>query len=315
MYPVELITEEGEVLKGILYEDGFFEEREVEAKYVATPTFFNAHAHLLDSIAECPFKDLIEAIKFKFEVLNGSSDSDLIEGVRSSVKIAEKSGTSAILNFTEMGVRGYNIVKDFETVLPLTRPSSIEEAEFLVNVSAGFGMSSARDHDYRFLEDLRELARKKRKLFAIHAGEKDDEDVEGAIALEPDLIVHMNMASLRNLRRVMDMDIPVVSCIRSNAFFGLLNLKNYEVLSEYDKWMLGTDNAMVCSPSMIDEIRFASYVVRDEIAVFKACVRGFSIFNTPHGWVIFRKVSKDPISCITRRVKDSDIVNVIRARP
>ncbi len=307
MYPAELITEEGEVLRGIFYEDGFFEEREVEARYVVTPTFFNAHAHLLDSVADCPFRDLMKAIEFKFEVLRRSRDYELREGVERSVKIAEKSGTSAVLNFTEMGMRGYNIVKDFETVLPLTRPSSIEEAEHLIEISLGFGMSSVRDHDYSFLEDLREIARKCGKVFAIHAGERDDEDVEGAIALEPDLIVHMNMASLRSLKKVIDMGIPIVSCIRSNAFFGLLNKKNYEILSEYDLWLLGTDNAMVCSPSMIDEMRFASYII-DDFKVFKACVRGFSIFNYPHGWTVFRKVSKDPISCITRRVRDSDVV-------
>ncbi len=69
--------------------------------------------------------------------------------------------------------------------------------------------------------DCRDIARKNGKIFAIHAGERDDEDVEDALAMEPDFLIHMNMASERNLKRAIDLEIPIVTCFRSNAFFGL----------------------------------------------------------------------------------------------
>jgi len=315
MYPVELITEEGEIVKGIIYDDGEFEECKIEAKYIATPTFFNSHTHLLDSIAEVPNVDLISAMEFKFKILNKFEDDEIREGVERSVKIAMRSGTSSILNFTEMGLRGYKIIKDFN-ILSLTRPSNIEEAEILVDKSIGFGMSSIRDHDYRFLEELRNITKRKGKIFAIHAGEVDDEDVEGALALEPDLIIHMNMASVKNLKRAMDEGIPIVTCMRSNAFFGLLNKKNYEILSEYDKWLIGTDNAMVCKPSMLEEMRFASYVLRKDLDVFKACIRGFEFFGGSRGLIIFNRkfnlhLCKDSLKCVIRRAETIDIEKII----
>ena len=316
MYPVELITCEG-VLRGIIYEDGSFEDCEVRAEYVAIPTFFNAHAHLLDSIAKDIAKiDLRDAIRYKFEILKSKGDDEIRDGVRVSIEIARRSGTSEILNFTEMGLRGFKLMRDFE-VLALTRPENLEEAEILADLSFGFGMSSVRDHDYRFLEEIREIARKRGKVFAIHAGEVDDGDVEDALALEPDLLIHMNMASVSNLRRAMDMEIPIVSCIRSNAFFGLMNIKNYEILVEYDLWMLGTDNAMVCSPSMIDEMHFASYILGRDEEVFKACLRGFKIFNAkPNLLILNRRYnlhrSRDLIRSVVRRVNVEDFERIFR---
>ncbi|ADB58509.1 amidohydrolase family protein [Archaeoglobus profundus] len=317
MYPVELITPQGEILKGIIHKDGYFEERDVKAEFIATPSFFNAHAHLLDSVAkDIPRIDLVKAVgEFKFKALSSTSDDEIKECVGNSVEVAKKSGTTAILNFTEMGVRGYNIIKDFE-VLALTRPSNLEEAEILIEKSFGFGMSSVRDHDYTFLEELREIAKRHGKIFAIHAGEKDDDDVEKALALEPELLVHMNMAGEKNLKRAMDMEIPIVSCIRSNAFFGLLNLKNYKILSEYDLWLLGTDNAMVCSPSMLEEMHFASYLLGKDFEIFRACIRGFEIFGLTPMLVLFNKRNnlykcKNPLFGIVRRAEAVDVEAVI----
>ncbi|WP_457550290.1 amidohydrolase [Archaeoglobus sp.] len=313
MYPVELITPDGEILKGVIHEDLRFEECDVKAEYIATPSFFNAHAHLLDSIAkDIPRMDLIKAVgDYKLKVLS-ASDDEIREGVKNSVEMAKMGGTTAILNFTEMGFRGYSIVRDFSEILPLTRPSNLDEAEFLIERSFGFGMSSVRDHDYAFLEELREIAKRRGKIFAIHAGEKDDDDVEKALALEPDLLIHMNMASVKNLKMAMDMEIPIASCIRSNAFFRLLNLKNYEVLSEYDLWLLGTDNAMVCSPSMLEEMHFASYIIGKDLEVFRACVRGFEIFGLKPTFVVFNRrhnlhKCRDPLFGVVRRAETVDV--------
>lgn len=321
-----LITEDGDVLRGeLIVEEGevVFEERECEPEYVFSPTFFNAHTHLGDSVAkDPPFLDLEELVGpggYKFRVLSEAGEEEVVRAIRGSIGIALESGTTTILDFREGGSFGLKLLERADEVRickPLARPSNLEEAEELVERAIGFGMSSTRDHDMRFLEELREMTRRKGKIFAIHAGERDNEDVEAALTLEPDLLVHMNMAGDRFLRMAMDEGIPIVSCIRSNAFFGLTNPKNYGILAEYDRWLLGTDNVMIAKPSMLEEMHFASLVVRNDLAVFSASVRGFEIFGGRRGYVIFhmRKnfaKSKNLLATLVRRAGVEDVCDVI----
>jgi cytosine/adenosine deaminase-related metal-dependent hydrolase len=318
----EVVTPDGEILRGILdLEERYFEERDVEAEYVVLPTFFNAHTHLADSIAkDIPHLPLEKAVRdYKFRVLSDSPEEEIISAIERSIDLAYKTGTSVLLDFREGGLKGFEVLKKADErglCLPLTRPSSLEEAEILSDLSFGFGMSSVRDHDLRFLEDLRDLARKRGVLFSIHAGEKDDGDVELALSLEPDILVHMNKSSLKFLKIAMDEGIPIVSCIRSNAFFGLLNVQNYSILSEYERWLIGTDNVMVCTPSVLDEMHFASYILRRDLEVLKAVFRGFDLFDVKPKVLILNKrfnlyKSKNPIFTVVRRVNVEDVEFVL----
>ncbi len=321
-----LITPEGDLVKGeVTVEEGVavFEERECKPEYVFAPTLFNAHTHIGDTVAKEPgfgrLEEVVGPDSYKFKALRECPDSLKEECILNSIKTAVSSGTTALLDFREEGVKGVEILERVNdgTCLPLSRPSNVEEALKLVEISIGFGMSSVRDHDFEFLEELRRIAKRHGKIFAIHAGERDDEDVDLAIELEPDLIVHMNMARPNQIRRAMDMGIPIVSCPRSNAFFDLLNVKNYRALSEYDLWLLGTDNAMICNPSMIEEMHFASFIVRDDVSVLKASLRGFDLFDVQMGLIVFRtdlsfKCSRNPVSTFVRRVGGQDILKVYR---
>ncbi len=323
----ELITPEGNVLKGELVVEGGsvkFEECECKPEFFFAPTFFNAHTHLGDSIAkDPPFMGLIELVGpggYKHRVLEKAGEA-VVDGIRNSLTIALESGTTALLDFREGGKKGLELLLKADKrgiCLPLARPSDLREAEELIERSAGFGMSSTRDHDYEFLEELRDIAKRSNKLFGIHAGELDDGDVEDAIALSPDFIVHMNMASGRQLREVMDEGIPIISCIRSNSFFGLLNPKNYRILSEYGSWLLGTDNAMISKPSMLEEMHFASLIVKNDLAILKASVRGFELFGGIMGVIVFHrrrnfKRCRNPISTLVRRADVEDVERVILA--
>ncbi|MEA3458222.1 MAG: amidohydrolase family protein, partial [Candidatus Thermoplasmatota archaeon] len=54
---------------------------------------------------------------------------------------------------------------------------------------------------------------------------------------------------------VKDNDVPVVVCPRSNAFFGLK--PNIELMNEIGiDIMLGTDNAMLNAPNILDELNY-----------------------------------------------------------
>jgi cytosine/adenosine deaminase-related metal-dependent hydrolase len=237
--------------------------------------------------------------------------------------MALSSGTSALADFREGGLEGVEILRKADekrVCMPFARPSSIEEAEKMAEMDyiAGFGMSSVRDHSMEFLEEIRKIASKNGKLFAIHAGERDVEDVDDAINLEPDVLIHMNMADKRQVKLAMDEEIPIVSCPRSNAFFGLLNMENYEMLSSYEKWLLGTDNVMIASPSMLAEMSFASYILRKNEDIFKAGIRGFDIFGRKPLIVVFHMRENlshtlNPLASVVRRANISDIEMIIDA--
>lgn len=311
-----LIDEEGE-RHGTLVEGKFEESRSEYSDYVFTPTFFNAHTHLGDAIGKDPpfldLKSLVAPNGYKFKILSSNSAEELRMAVIHELEIARSSGTLAFLDFREGGIEGLSVTLGIEGVITLGRPKSVEEAEKMD--CRGFGMSSTRDHDFELLFELRKIAKKKGLIFAIHAGEMDCDDVEKTLELEPDLLIHMNSCP-EKLGEFMDLGIPIVSCIRSNAFFGLLNTKTYGILSEYENWLLGTDNAMLFNPSMLEEMHFASIVVRRDLEVFKASIRGFDLFNLPKGYIVFHRNrnlrnSKNLLSTIVRRASIEDLVCVL----
>jgi len=326
-YKTDLIVPH-EIKKGILrIENGLvsFEEKELnsETEYITSPTFFNSHIHLGDSIARDPpymnLEKLVGPGGLKFKFLE--SGKDLSKSIRNSLEVAFSSGTTAIADFREGGLNGVEKLKTADLkrlCCPLTRPSNTEEAEKLLKdpYVEGVGMSSVRDHDIDFLEELRVMTKKKRKVFAIHAGELNQHDVDDAFGLEPDLLIHMNKASKNQLEHAIEEGIPIISCIRSNIFFRLENIENYKILSKYRKWCLGTDNVMIASPSMLEEMSFASFLTSNDIGVFKAAIRGFKIFGRSPSLLIFNKKSNlvnslNPLSSIVRRATSADIEKIV----
>ncbi len=318
MYRGVLVTPEGERYGHLITDEVVFEESRVEkAEFVFTPTFFNAHTHLGDAgLKEAPYEDLTTLVGpggFKHAMLSEKSVDELREAVIVEVMCSRGTGTSHFLDFREGGSRGVMVTAGMEGVLTLARPESVEEAESLDVY--GFAYSSMRDHDRKLIEDVREIARKRGMVFAIHAGERDCDDVDAAISLRPDLIVHMNMCP-EKIAEIMDLGLPITSCPRSNAFFGLLNIKSYRILKDYEFWLLGTDNAMLCTSSMLDEMHFAAYLIRDDVAVFRAAIAGYWIFDVEPGYVVFNrehnfKNTGNLISTLVRRAEQRDIVEVV----
>lgn len=318
IYSGILVTHEGIFYGDLIADELTFEESRIEKdEFVISPTFFNAHTHLGDAaLREAPRKDLellVGPEGYKHRMLTQTDTSVLREYAALEVKESQKCGTSHFLDFREGGKAGLAVTRGLDGVLTLARPSSVDEAEELDVF--GFAYSSTRDHEMELIEEVRRLAKRKKKVFGIHAGERDCEDVESALSLHPDLVVHMNMCPER-IKAFIDSEIPIVSCIRSNAFFNLLNLKSYGILSEYDLWLLGTDNAMISTASMLDEMHFAAYLVGNEEAIFRAATSGYEIFGLRHGYIVFNreysfKRTSNPILTLVRRAGVRDIEKVV----
>lgn len=318
MWRGALITEEGIKHGYLIPSEMKFEESRLDYRdFYFSKTFFNAHTHLGDAaFKEAPRMDLEKLVApngYKQKMLNSTSPEVLRREIKKETEFARKCGTSHFLDFREGGLEGLKIVEGLDGIIALARPKNADEAEKIQ--AFGFAYSSARDHDEELLKKVREIAKRKKMIFAIHAGEKDCGDVEGALELQPDLLIHMNCCE-EMLRDVITMEIPIVSCARSNAFFGLLNTKVYKILKDYDFWMIGSDNAMIASPSLLEEMHFLSYLIDDDTAIFKAAIRGYELFNMKYGYVVYNRNynfrrTNDPLKTLVRRASAMDIEAVI----
>jgi cytosine/adenosine deaminase-related metal-dependent hydrolase len=175
-----------------------------------------------------------------------------------------KTGISYFCDFRENGLQGINHLKkalEKTNISPviLSRPNQLtynkDEIDLLLKNSQGIGLSSITDWEYSEIEKIAKHTKKRKKTFAIHASERIREDIELILDLKPNFLVHMVRATESDLIRAKDADIPIAVCPRSNAFFGLEpNIKMIKKIGI--DIMVGTDNAMLNAPSVLDEIRY-----------------------------------------------------------
>ena len=221
---------------------------------VIVPLFRNCHTHLGDSLArkELPEKlslsELVGPSGWKHKWL---AENDLKSSIIHGLKEVISSGTGLVMDFREGGEVGLQLFDDLEypgTVILLGRP---EENELLPRENAG--ISSIMDVENS--KEIARLARERNGLVGIHHSEGCRENIEPLIDLCPDFVVHMCHASDNDFEKIKDAGISVVVCPRSNAYFG--NRAPLEKMISLGLDIgFGTDNGMLCSANMIDEIRF-----------------------------------------------------------
>ena len=241
-------------------------------KGLIVPTFVNAHTHIGDSFIrkkniKLPrnIEELVappDGLKHRF--LKETSDKEIIGGMKESIDEMTKTGILHFCDFRENGLQGINHLKKAlgkTNILPiiLSRPNQLtynkEEIDILLKNSQGIGLSSITDWEYSEIEKIAKLTKKRKKTFAIHASERIREDIDQILDLKPDFLIHMNSATKSDLICIKDNDVPVVACPHSNAFFGLKS--NIELLSEIGiNIMLGTDNAMLNIPNILNELKY-----------------------------------------------------------
>jgi len=241
-------------------------------KGLIVPTLVNAHTHIGDSFIrkrnlKLPrnVEDLVAPPDgLKHRLLKETSDQEIIGGMRKSIDEMTKTGISYFCDFRENGLQGINHLKkalgktNISPVI-LSRPNQLtynkDEINLLLKNSQGIGLSSITDWEYSEIEKIAKHTKKRKKTFAIHASERIREDIELILDLKPDFLIHMVKATESDLIRAKDTDIPIAVCPRSNAFFGLKpNIKMMKKIGI--DIMIGTDNAMLNAPSVLDEIRY-----------------------------------------------------------
>jgi cytosine/adenosine deaminase-related metal-dependent hydrolase len=275
----EILTEDGFVKAYITLDKNRFLEigrgrpnKKPICKGLIVPTLVNSHTHIGDSFIKDKGIDLPKDIEelvappdgLKHRLLKEASDEVIIRGMQRAIDVMINSGTEFFLDFRENGISGVNKLKSATHQRPinpivLSRPNNLKfnknEIDLLLDKSDGIAISSISDWDYSELQKIAGSVNQKGKLFALHASERIHENIDNILDLKPGFLVHMIKASESDFIRVKQEKIPVVVCPRSNSFFGLR--PDFKLMKKVDiNVLLGTDNAMLNSPNLLEEICF-----------------------------------------------------------
>ncbi|WP_277541587.1 amidohydrolase family protein [Haloarcula laminariae] len=336
---------EGTVLRGrefepvegrVVVEDGEItavEEASVDGDAIVCPAFVNAHTHIGDSIAKeagegLTLEELVAPPDgLKHRLLRQADREELVSAMARSLSYMANSGTGAFLEFREGGVDGVDAIRtalegsDLESVVLGRETTEAMEA------ADGFGASGANDADFAA---ERRATREAGKLFGIHAGEVDSADINPALDLDPDFLVHMVHAEALHMERVADSGIPVVVCPRSNCTTGV-GQPPVEALAERTTVALGTDNVFLNSPSMFREMALTSqlYDLPAREILRMATVNGAEIAGLDGGLIEPGRPARlcvldgdsdnlagvrDPVRAVVRRAETADVERVVLAK-
>lgn len=349
---------DAELIEGyVVVQDGIIKEvreSKTESCNIIAPCFVNAHTHIADSVCKDPVlgnisghyveRDLSQLVQpphgLKHRILNSTSHSDLVSAMKCSLRDMMNTGTYAFGDFREGGIKGVFALKEalessevngriFARPAGKDRINLVPEAEELLEHASGIGMSGANDMDMEFLCETRKICSDKGKPFAIHAGENNRDDIEKALSLDPDILIHMTRATDQDLKRVADMDVPVVVCPRSNFITGAGMAPVLKMLDSGIKVAVGTDNVMLNSVNMFAEMEQLSKVFGiDDRQVFIMCtLMGATILGLERtGSILEGNIAKimiingnsdnltgikNPISGIVRRGRPDDILSIV----
>ena len=247
----------------VVVEDGEIAAVEAQPTHgsdVILPAFVNAHTHVGDSIAKEAGEglSLAELVAppdgLKHRLLRAADREETVAAMRRSLRFMESAGTTAFLDFREGGVPGVEALEAAAEGLAVDPVILGREAVAAMERGDGFGASGAEDGEF---SRERTATAEAGKLFGIHAGEVHGGDINPALDLDPDFLVHMVHAEELHLDRVADSEIPVVVCPRSNLVTGV-GAPPVADLVERTTVALGTDNVFLNSPSMFREMAFTA---------------------------------------------------------
>jgi cytosine/adenosine deaminase-related metal-dependent hydrolase len=322
LLPVDIIIESGIIT-------AIEESQRVPAVWIC-PAFFNAHTHLGDTIAmDCGINgDLVDLVTppdgLKHRLLAAASHQDLVRGMHSSIEGMIAGGTAGCADFREGGASGVSALREAASGL-LFHPF-IFGREGGERGAGGLGISSTRD--CKSIENTVADARRKGKKIAVHAGEKDFKDIDDAIALEPDLLIHCTYATKKQLRECSDRQIPIAACPRSNWALGVASSSDHPPLKLMQdlgcRILIGTDNVMFVPPDMFSELSFTSTIYRiDPKILLHAAIQGSELtgssffickgtranlftIDTTRSSLCF---SRDPVTSLIKRASSCQIAN------
>ncbi len=274
-----VITPEGPVKGYVLVENGSVKEvvegrcpETSVSKGIIMPPLVNGHSHCADCGVSVPknidLKNLVGPGGLKHRYLSETSEEILSDNIRKYSEVSRSNGIGTFIDFREGGAEGCRLLREtvpdaFIMGRPVSDKFNTDEIDEILKVADGIGISGIDDMPYAYIESVADYVQSKGRMFAIHASEGKRDDIDKIMALAPSFVVHMASAAKKDLLRCADEDVPIVVCPRSNRFFGLTPpLALMEDCG--NRKILGTDNAMLCSPDLREEAREYISVLRSQ---------------------------------------------------
>ena len=229
------------------------------------PGLIDMHTHLGDHGARGDLPPHLEDAVFpggvKSRFLEKTTKAGLVRSIAASLEEL-RPGVTRILDFREGGLKGLEALqgavgKGGPVVHALGRPTSGEDPMAVLQNSAGFGLPCLEPG----LEGLRSMARKHGKVFSLHVSELFRDDMDRALDLGPDLMVHMVAGTSDEWAALSDEGIPVAVCPRSNSAFSI-DVPLKAMMDSGLMMGLGTDNSMNVRQDMFREMEQAWMLLR-----------------------------------------------------
>ena len=337
---------EGTVLAGrefepvegrVVVENGVIQRVErdtVRSDDIVLPAFVNAHTHIGDSIAKeagagLSLDELVAPPDgLKHRLLRDADREELVEAMVRSLRFMRAGGTGAFVEFREGGVEGVEAIRDALAGIDIESVVLGRETVDAMAAADGFGASGARDGHF---DRERNATREAGKLFGIHAGERDPADINAALDLDPEFLVHMVHAEELHLDRVEERGTPIAICPRSNLVTGV-GAPPIGDLLERTSVALGTDNVMLNAPSMFREMEFAAKLSDGRVTapdvLRMATVAGADLAGLDCGCIEADRIARllvldgdsdslagyrDPVRAVVRRAGVDDVKRVLPA--
>jgi 5-methylthioadenosine/S-adenosylhomocysteine deaminase len=237
---------------------------------------------------------------YKYRELSKLSESTHLPHVVAHLRYMARTGTVCHIDFREQGRLGAELLRKAsretavrsiilgqlnqvpfaehelnENQAPLGA-QSLEELDRLLEVADGFSESTMNDLTDAAWVQIAARTRAATKIRAIHclenSGYRDVSrmrtglgDLERALALyDPDLVIHMTVASHDEITLLAHSGKSAVLNPRANATLGLPLPPIAALLKSGVNLLLGTDNGMLNSPSMLAEMDFTYRVAKSQ---------------------------------------------------
>ncbi len=275
-------------------------------EYTCIPAPMNSHTHLGDSfIVDEPVGTLMDIVGpggFKHRNLSAVSVEKQVSSMRKAVEYINSTGSSGVIDFREAGsagIRSIDVIRDgLANGLVMARPENLDDLERIARSITGIGFSAVSDMSMDYAIPLCDYAHRNGLIVASHFSENRKESLEKVSDLSPDFLVHCTALDRNDLEDLRDVTEYVAVTPRSNRFFGI-DADYRKFLDAGLGLMLGTDNAMTCSPDMFVEMEFLyriqrnrNYMSPDEV-IAMACTTPYRMLSNLHTgyrekWLCFR---------------------------
>lgn len=226
------------------------------------PPFLDGHSHIGDRALRGRISTDFWAIHrhpdgLKHAYLRGAAQEEHIDQIRAVLVEMVSNGIAGTLDFREGGEEGIRRARVAAGNQPFQLRllgRDIPDADHLLAIAEGVGFPSLTQAPdaYELAMDIHRLD----LLVAIHASEVSREPIEQILELDPDLLIHLCMASDADLDAIATDGVTCCVCPTSNQWFSLPSALP-RLLDREVPTVLGTDNAFLGPPDLLAEFTLA----------------------------------------------------------